>query len=71
MAERDLVAVRGTFRGTRRAAFAGVEARGISASAGLIIIYRIRDGRIAEHWMQFDVAGLMAQLQAEPALNAG
>jgi predicted ester cyclase len=68
VAEDDLVTVRGTFKGTHRgASFFGVEPRGVEASGGLIIIYRIANGRIAEHWLQFDAASVMAQLQNAPA----
>jgi predicted ester cyclase len=63
IAEGDLVALRGTFRGTHRGPFAGIQATGCQASAGLMIFYRIQGGRIVEHWMQFDTAGLIAQLQ--------
>ena len=68
IAERDLVVLRGTFRGVHRGAFAGINATGRPVSAGLMIIYRIEGDRIVEHWMQFDGAALMAQLtQAETA----
>ena len=63
--ERDLVVVRGLFRGVQQGPFAGIEPTGIAASAGLMIMYRIQDGRIAQHWLQFDMAGLLAQLQAD------
>lgn len=64
IAENDLVAVRGTFRGTHRgASFFGVEPSGVKASGDLQIIYRIENGRIAEHWLQFDGAALVAQLR--------
>ena len=65
--ERDLVVVRGTFRGVHRGPFAGVEPTGRSVSAGLIIIYRIENDRIAEHWMQFDLFTLLQQLQGSSA----
>ena len=70
MAERDLVAVRGVFRGVHRGAFAGIGATGRPVSAGLMITYRVDGERIVEHWMQFDGASLMAQLteaQTAPA----
>ncbi len=60
----DLVAVRGEFRGTHRGAFAGVEATGKAVAAGVMLFYRLVDGRIAEFWMQFDMMGLMNQLTA-------
>ena len=65
--ERDLVAVRGVFRGVHRGSFAGVEPTGRSVEATLMIIYRILDGRISEHWLQFDSAGLLQQHEAEAA----
>ena len=68
IAENDLVAVRATFKGTHRgASFFGVEPRGAKASGDFMIIYRIEHGRIAEHWMQFDGAAVVAQLQSGAA----
>jgi predicted ester cyclase len=66
IAEGDLVAMRGVFRGVHRGAFAGIEATGKSVSAGLMIMYRINGGRIVEHWMQFDLPALIGQLK-DPA----
>ena len=63
IAERDLVAVRATFQGVHRGEFAGVPPTGRAVSAGLMIVYRVDGDRIVEHWMLFDTAGLMAQLQ--------
>jgi predicted ester cyclase len=63
VAENDLVAMRGVFRGVHRGTFAGIAPTGRSVSAPLMIFYRIADGRIAEHWLQFDGAALVAQLQ--------
>jgi predicted ester cyclase len=70
IAERDLVALRGTFRGVHQGTFAGVPATGRRVSAGLMIFYRINDRRIVEHWMQFDTAALIAQLSEAPAVRA-
>ena len=70
MAERDLVAVRGTFRGMHHGAFAGIDATGRQVSAGLMIIYRVKDDRIVEHWMQFDGAAVMSQLIEAQAARA-
>lgn len=63
VAEGDLVAVRGLFRGTQQGPFAGIAPTGRTASAPLQIFYRVQDGRIVEHWLQFDGASLVAQLQ--------
>lgn len=71
VAEDDFVVVRGTFKGVHRgASFYGIEPRGTEASADLTIIYRIENGLIAQHWLQFDGAGLLAQLQAAAAVSA-
>ena len=70
IAERDLVAVRGTFRGVHRGAFARIDATGRRVSAGLMIIYRVKGDRIVEHWMQFDAAALMTQLTEAQAARA-
>ena len=62
--------MRGTFRGMHRGAFAGIDATGRQVSAGLMIIYRVKDDRIVEHWMQFDAAALMTQLTEAQAARA-
>jgi predicted ester cyclase len=67
----DLVAMQGTFRGKHLGAFAGFEPTGKTVSAGLMIFYRLGNGRIEEHWLQFDNAGLMAQLAEAAAQGAG
>lgn len=68
LSERDRVVVRGTFRGIHLGRFAGIEPTHKPVSAGLIIIYRIENGRIAEHWMQFDLFTLLQQLQNSSAM---
>lgn len=62
IAEGDLVAMRGTFRGVHRGAFAGIEPTGKPVSANLMIIYRLDRGRIVEHWLQMDTTTLVQQL---------
>jgi predicted ester cyclase len=62
LSDGDKVVVRGTFRGVHRGAFAGIEPTGMPVLAGLIIIYRVANGRIVDHWMQFDLFTLMQQL---------
>jgi predicted ester cyclase len=62
VAESDLVAARCTFRGVHKGDFAGVRPTGRRVSTDLMIFYRIRDGRIAEHWMQMDARDLIEQL---------
>lgn len=70
VAEGDRVAVRGMFRGVHRGTFAGIPASGSAVSAGLMIIYRVEDDRIVQHWMEFDRLALLQQLQSA-AVGAG
>ena len=70
MAEGDRVVVRGEFRGIHRGPFAGVEPTGKSVCAGLIIIYAVANGRIIDHWMQFDLFALLQQLQNAAVVQA-
>jgi predicted ester cyclase len=62
VAEGNMVSVRGTFSGVHRAEFAGIPATGKHVSAGLQIMYRLENNKIAEHWLQFDMPTLLAQL---------
>ncbi|MCW5850774.1 MAG: ester cyclase [Anaerolineae bacterium] len=66
IAEGDKVVVRATMRATHLGEFFGVPATGKEVTMPLIIIYRIADGQIVEHWIQMDVFGLMQQLGAIP-----
>jgi len=70
IAERDLVAMRGTIRGVHRGPFAGIPPTGNAVSSPFMIVYRVRDNHIVEHWLQFDGAALVAQLQPARAVGA-
>jgi predicted ester cyclase len=63
VAEGDLVAVRGTFRGRHGGAFAGIAPTGKTVSGPLMIMYRVSEGRIAEHWLEFNTERLIEQLR--------
>lgn len=65
IAEKDQVVVRLTARGTHKGEFMGVPATGKSINIPGILIYRIADGKIVEHWMQVDAVSLMQQLGAQ------
>jgi steroid delta-isomerase-like uncharacterized protein len=67
IAEGDKVVVRVTFHGVHGSDFMGVPASGKSVTATGIIIYRIANGKIVQHWMNFDTLSLMQQLGAVPA----
>jgi predicted ester cyclase len=66
VAEGDKVVVRFTFSATYAGGFMDIPAAGQQVTMPGIIIYRIANGQIAEHWMQVDSAALMQQL-AVPA----
>ena len=59
-----MVAVRSVFMGTHQGEFAGIPPTGRSVQAGVMLFYRITDGKIDAFWMQLDVPALMAQLTA-------
>jgi steroid delta-isomerase-like uncharacterized protein len=63
--EGDRVAVRLTASATLVGEFEGMAAAGKSYEIGEIHIFRIRDGKIVEHWHQYDAAGMMRQLGAK------
>lgn len=50
IAERDKVFVRATVSGTHRGEFFGVPASGNEITASIADFFRIREGRIVEHW---------------------
>ena len=62
VAEGDLVASRWTLTGTHRGDFQGVPATGRAISMEGIDFSRVVDGKVAEHWAQFDVVGVMQQI---------
>ena len=64
VAEDDRVAVRLTATATQVGEFMGMPASGKSYTIGEIHIFRIRDGKVSEHWHQFDVPSMMRQLGA-------
>jgi steroid delta-isomerase-like uncharacterized protein len=67
VSEGDIVASRWTISGTHGGDFQGVPATGRAVTIVGIDFSRVVDGKIAEHWAQFDVIGLMQQIGAVPA----
>jgi steroid delta-isomerase-like uncharacterized protein len=63
IAEDDRVAVRLTSSATHTGSFMGMAASGNRYSISEIHIFGIRDGRVAEHWHEFDKAALLEQLK--------
>ena len=64
IAEADRVAVRLSAHGTHSGEFMGLPASGKSYSISETHIFHFRDGKIAEHWRDADMLGLMRQLGA-------
>jgi steroid delta-isomerase-like uncharacterized protein len=63
VAEGDLVAVRGTWRGTHQGTFQGVPAIGRRIELSGMAFWRIAGGQIRESWNLIDLPALMRQLQ--------
>lgn len=62
----DRVAVRFTMHGTHLGDLFGMAPTGKTVQVPGIIIYRLQDEHIVEHWLQADVPALMAQLTTLP-----
>jgi len=66
IAEGDRVAVRLTSSATHTGDFMGMPASGKRYEIGEIHIFRLEEGRVAEHWHQADFMGMMKQLGGAP-----
>lgn len=62
LADGDLVVARTATEGTHRGVFMGHAPTGRRFRAGGIDIFRVRDGRLAERWGEFDTLGMLRQL---------
>jgi steroid delta-isomerase-like uncharacterized protein len=67
LAERDMVASRWTITGTHGGPFQGIQATGRLVSFRGCDFSRVVDGKVAEHWAQFDLVSVLAQIGALPA----
>ena len=67
IADEDRVAVRLLSTATQTGTFMGMPATGKTYAIEEIHIFRIVDGRVAEHWHQGDMLGMMGQLGLMPA----
>ena len=66
IAEGDRVAVRLTAHAVHKGDFMGVPAAGKGYEISEIHIFRVADGKIAEHWHVADMLGMMRQIGAMP-----
>ena len=62
VAGEDRVAVRVTTTGTQQNAFGGIPPTGKQVTWQEMHIYRLADGKIVEHWGEFDQLGILVQL---------
>ena len=69
IAEDDRVAVRLTGHAVQTGEFMGMPPSGKAYTIGEIHIFRIHDGKVAEHWHQADFLGMMRQLGAMPEMG--
>ena len=66
IAERDLVATRKTLRGTHRGELWGLPPTGNRVEWEFIDIFRVRDGKLVEHWTHMDFEALRRQMRPHP-----
>lgn len=62
VAEGDLVVTRLTARGHHTGDLPGVPATGNELTMQAVVVHRVEDGKLAEHWSARDDLGLMVQL---------
>lgn len=66
LAEGDLVAFTVTISGSQQGIFAGAPPAGKAEVVNGMNVERFADGKIVEHWSQFDTSGLLRQVGAIP-----
>lgn len=66
IAEGDKVVHRMSGEGTHQGMFLGVRPTGKHVTWTFIDIWRIEDGKLAEHWVEADMMGVMQQLGMVP-----
>ncbi|HUT48409.1 MAG TPA: ester cyclase [Alphaproteobacteria bacterium] len=64
VARGDKIAVIGAVSGTHKGAFFGMKPTGRKIKWTEMHVFRIRNGRIAEHWVQADMFGIVQQIRA-------
>ena len=70
IAEGDRVVVRATVHGVHQGPFMGNPPTGKTVAFPLIIIYKLVDGKIVEHWMLTDMLAFMEQIGVGAAVAA-
>ncbi|MBV8754043.1 MAG: ester cyclase [Hyphomicrobiales bacterium] len=64
LANGDMAAASFVYTGTHQGVYFGVAPTGKSLRFTSCDIFRVRNGKIAEHWGMGDIAGILAQLKA-------
>jgi steroid delta-isomerase-like uncharacterized protein len=59
-------ATRGSWHGTHQGEFMGIPPTGKSVTVPYIDIWTLRDGKLADNWVQMDLLGMMTQLGVLP-----
>jgi steroid delta-isomerase-like uncharacterized protein len=70
IAEDDKVVTHATWRGTHSGSFQGLPPTGKQISISAILIERVKDGKVVEHWSLFDSLSMMQQLGLLPPPQA-
>lgn len=68
IAEGDMLVCRNTFRGTHRGSFFGIPATGRWVTVTQTHVFRMADGKMAEHWSNSDDLSMLRQLGVIPEL---
>lgn len=71
VAARDMVVLRWHFVGRHLGTFLGIPATGATCEIRGIDMYRVRDGRMCEHWNVVDNLGFLRQVGALPDVSRG
>jgi steroid delta-isomerase-like uncharacterized protein len=66
VAEGDKVVARLTVSGTQRGEMMGLAPTGKHLRTAGIEVFRLKDGKLAEHWATFDALGMLRQLGLRP-----
>lgn len=67
VAEGDMVATRGVFTGTHHGEFMGIPPTGKAVKVSYIDLWRLKDGKAVENWVQMDQLGMLQQLGVAPS----
>ncbi|MBI3959287.1 MAG: ester cyclase [Chloroflexi bacterium] len=66
VAEGNAVVSRWTFRGTHQGELQGIPPTGKQVICSGVSIDRVANGKVVEHWIEFDQLGMMQQLGVVP-----